>query len=302
MQVFSRRWMKEAQAWVSQPTAANSRHPRPPCVVFVWQKHQSVPEAARVLLRDLQSSCVHPDTHGLVTLAWQENKTFWLQALCYELPMRGWGEDASCNERWPDKKKQLSMLYVLLISLFSLELCILEEWWTAVSAATLPLPSSPPTPLFKTDQLCTEDTNNSSSESQRQRDREGGWLRGTQGLEACSCHMRSEACQLLGPTPAICWCTQRRRQGLWKGRKKTCSSSKNYLPKVQEPVINDFSKTCVPAQLWMPILSLLQARANMERGSTSQTASEHHSSCLNPLPSQARTWAERMQGLETCVP
>lgn len=214
MQAFSRRWMKEARTWVSQPTAANSGHLRPTCVVFVWQRHQSVLEVARVLLRDLQSSCICPDTRGLVTLAWQENKTFWLQALCYELPMRGWGEDASWDEQCPDKKEQLFTLYVLLISLFSLWPCILEEWWTAGSAATLPLPSSPPTPLFKTDQLCTEDTNNSSSESQRQRDGKGGWLHSMQGLEACSCHMRSEARQLLGPTPAICQCTQHCRQGL----------------------------------------------------------------------------------------
>ena len=187
----------------------------PPTVCCIClTKHQSLLEVAHVLLRDLQSSFIHPNTGGLVTLAWPENKTFCLQSLCYEFPTRGWGEDASCDKLCPDKKEQVSTLYILLISLFSFGLCILEEWWTAGSAATLPLPSSPPTPLFKTDQLCTEDTNNSSSESQWQGDQEGGWLRGTRGLEACSCHVRSEVCQLSGPTPAICWCTQHRRRGL----------------------------------------------------------------------------------------
>lgn len=37
MLMFLRSWMKDAQTRVSQCTAAASRHPRLPCVVFVWQ-------------------------------------------------------------------------------------------------------------------------------------------------------------------------------------------------------------------------------------------------------------------------
>lgn len=109
------------------------------------------------------------------------------------------------------KKEQLCTLYADLISLFTLRQCILEEWWTACSAATLPLPSSPPTPLFKPGQLCTEGTNNSSGTGRQQRHQKEV-ADGTRGLGECSWHRRSEARQLLGPTPAICWCTQRALQ------------------------------------------------------------------------------------------
>lgn len=177
------------------------------------------------------------------------------------------------------------------MSLFSLGLCILEEWWTAGSMAMLPLPSSPPTPLFKPDQLCAEDTNN-SSEAGRWR---GGWLCGTQGIEACSCHMRSEACQLSGPTPTICWCAQHRSQGLYKGRKENRVAVKNYLPKVQAPVINDFSKICMPVLSGVPTLSLQWICSK----------ASHHEQHLNPnsvshCPSSRGM--DRMHAeLETCV-
>lgn len=211
MQAFSRRWMREAWTWVNQPTVVNPKHPHPPCVLFAWQKLQSVLEVARFVLRDLKSSCIHPSTCGLVTLAWVKNKTPGLQDLCYELPTSAWREDASCDKQCPDKKEQLSTLYADLISLFTLRQCILEEWWTACSAATLPLPSSPPTPLFKPGQLCTEGTNNSSGTGRQQRHQKEV-ADGTRGLGECSWHRRSEARQLLGPTPAICWCTQRALQ------------------------------------------------------------------------------------------
>lgn len=45
MEAFSRRRMKETWTWVSQPTAANSRHPHPPCVVFGWQNTSQFPKS-----------------------------------------------------------------------------------------------------------------------------------------------------------------------------------------------------------------------------------------------------------------
>lgn len=110
--VYPQQVDERGTSWVSQLAAANSRHPHPPCVAFVWQKHQSVPKDTHVLIRDLQSGHICPDTRGLVMLAWQENKTFWLQALCCYLSTRGWGEDAPCNEQCPDKNEQLSVLYI----------------------------------------------------------------------------------------------------------------------------------------------------------------------------------------------
>lgn len=113
---------------------------------------------------------------------------------------------------------------------------------------------------------------------------------GTWGLGACSWHGRSEARQLPGPTPAICWCTQRRRRGLCKGRNATHGSSKNYLPKVHELVINDFSKPRCQRSSECSPFTCCKERANMEHSSTSQAASEHHRNCLPPLPSQAGDW------------
>lgn len=101
-------------------------------------------------------------------------------------------------------KRSSSPLHVCLISLFSLRQCILEEWWTACSADTLPLPSSPPTPLFKPDQLCAEATDNSSSTGQQHRHQEGGgwWHVGTQGVQLArqiwsSPAARTHPCNLL---------------------------------------------------------------------------------------------------------
>lgn len=179
------------------------------------------------------------------------------------------------------------------MSLFSFGPCILEEWWTAGSMAMLPLPSSPPTPLLKPDQLCAEDTNNSSGGGRWR----GGCLCGTQGIEACGCHMRSEARQLSGPTPTICWCAQHHSQGLYKGRKENRVAIKKYLPKVQAHLLLMICprSACQPALSGVPTLSLQWMYSKVS----------HHEQHLNRssvshCPS-IRDMDRMHAGLKTCV-
>lgn len=97
-----------------------------------------------------------------------------------------------------------------------------------------------------------------------------------------------------GPPPQSADAHSTAAKGFTKGGKKTVAV-KNYLPKVQAPVINDFSKICMPVLSGVPTLSLQWICSK----------ASHHEQHLNPnsvshCPSSRGM--DRMHAeLETCV-